>query len=82
MKSVSNVLIALILAVWSVAIAILSVQNAFVIDESGQPQLVSLRFLGFQSIQLPLGVILTLAFAVGVLGTALILVILRRSSVS
>ncbi len=79
LKSFSTLLIALILAGWSVAIAILSVQNAFVADEEGDPQLIALRFLGFQSIQMPFGVALTFAFALGVVSAALILTWIGRS---
>lgn len=53
-----------LLALWIVAIALLSVQNA-------TP--VSLQFLGLRSVQMPLGVALSLCAAAGVLGTALLL---------
>ncbi|MBK4731532.1 LapA family protein [Oxynema sp. CENA135] len=51
-----------IAAAWIVAIAIISVQNA---------TLVSLQFLGFQSIQLPLGIVLALSAATGAIGGAI-----------
>jgi uncharacterized integral membrane protein len=63
LKIVANFLILLIIAVWVVAIALISVQNA-------TP--VSLRFLGFQSIQIPFGLILAFSVAVGLLGTAVL----------
>ena len=79
MKPLATIAIALILAGWSVAIAILSVQNAFVTDENGNAQLVALSFLGLQSIQMPFGVALAFAFALGVIATALVLVWVGRS---
>lgn len=79
MKPLATVLIALILAGWSVAIAILSVQNAFVTDENGDAQLVVLSFLGLRSIQMPFGVALAFAFAIGVIVTALVLAWVGRS---
>ncbi len=60
-KILANFLILLIIAIWVVAIALISVQNA-------TP--VSLRFLGFQSIQIPLGLTLAFSVAIGLLGTA------------
>lgn len=63
MKTIANLLTALIVAGWVVAIAILSVQNA-------TP--VSLRFLTFQSIQLPVGLVLAFSASVGIVGTALL----------
>ncbi|NET30732.1 MAG: DUF1049 domain-containing protein [Cyanothece sp. SIO1E1] len=60
----SKLLISLIISGWMVAIAILSVQNATPI---------ALRFLAFQSIQVPLGVLLAFSVGAGMLGTAIIL---------
>ncbi len=79
MKSLSIVLIALLVAGWSVAIAILSVQNAFITNDDGEAQLVTLKFLGLQSIQMPFGVALALAFAIGVIAAALLTAWLGRS---
>lgn len=64
MKALANLLTSIIVAVWVVAIAILSVQNA-------TP--VSLRFLNFQSIQLPMGLVLAFSAGVGLIAVALIL---------
>ena len=64
MKALANLLTSIIVAVWVVAIAILSVQNA---------TLVSLRFLNFQSIQLPMGLVLAFSAGVGLIAVALIL---------
>ena len=63
MKNFVSFSILLIIAIWVVAIALISVQNA-------TP--VSLRFLGFQSIQIPLGLMLAFSVAVGLLGTAVL----------
>jgi uncharacterized integral membrane protein len=63
MKSFANLLISLVIAVWVIAIAIISVQNATPI---------SLRFLGFQSIQIPFGLVLAFCVAVGVLTVAIL----------
>lgn len=56
-----NFLICLILSFWVSAIAILSVQNV-------AP--VSLQFLFFRSIELPVGVVLALSTSTGLLGVA------------
>ncbi len=56
-----NLLICLILSLWVSAIAILSVQNV-------AP--VSLQFLFFRSIELPVGVVLALSMSAGLLGVA------------
>lgn len=58
----ANLLAALIVATWVVAIAIISVQNF---------ASVSLRFLFFQSIEMPFGVVLAFSVALGVIGTAI-----------
>lgn len=58
----ANLITCLIVALWIFAIAILSVQNA---------ESVSLQFLGWQSIQMPIGVVLSMSASVGVIGGAL-----------
>jgi uncharacterized integral membrane protein len=63
-------LTALIFAVWIVAIALLSVQNA-------AP--VSLRLLAFESVQIPVGLVLALSAALGMVGMAIALPLLRLS---
>ncbi len=63
MKSLSLLGGSLLFSLWVSAIAILAVQNA-------EP--ISLRFLGFQSIQFPIGLILALSATAGILGGALI----------
>ncbi|HAX85000.1 MAG TPA: DUF1049 domain-containing protein [Cyanobacteria bacterium UBA11370] len=59
MKTIANLVTSLIVASWIGAIAILSVQNY---------TLVSLKFLGFESIELPVGIVLAFSVGVGVIG--------------
>lgn len=63
MKTLANLLISIVVALWVVGIAILSVQNA-------EP--VSLRFLTFVSIQIPVGLVLAFSAGVGIIGIALL----------
>ncbi|BBD65465.1 hypothetical protein NIES4072_08600 [Nostoc commune NIES-4072] len=56
-------LTSIVVAVWVIAIAIISVQNA-------TP--VSLKFLTFQSIQIPMGLVLAFSAVVGLIGMALL----------
>lgn len=58
MKIFVNLLISTVVACWVVAIAILSVQNA-------TP--VTLQFLSFRSIQVPVGLVLALCAGVGII---------------
>ena len=58
-----------IAAIWVVAIALLSVQNA-------TP--VSLQFLGFSSIQLPVGLVLATSTGLGMIGGALALSVFSK----
>lgn len=62
MKTISALLICVILAAWVGAIAILSVQNATPVQ---------LYFLGLQSIQMPIGVVLAFSVAIGTLAGAI-----------
>lgn len=62
MKTIANLLTSIVVACWVVAIAILSVQNA-------TP--VSLRFLTYESIQLPVGLVLAFSAGLGIIGMAL-----------
>ncbi|TVP65916.1 MAG: DUF1049 domain-containing protein [Leptolyngbya sp. LCM1.Bin17] len=59
--------LALVPALWVVAIAIIAVQNA-------TP--VSIRWLAFQSIEIPFGVLLAFGAAGGMIAAALVLVVL------
>ena len=70
MKTITYLLASLILAIWVLAIAIFSVQNA---------TLVSLKFLGFESIQLPVGVVLAFCAGAGVVGGAIAFPLLSGS---
>ena len=63
MKTFANLLISIVVALWVVGIAILAVQNA-------EP--VSLRFLTFESIQIPVGLVLAFSAGVGIIGVALL----------
>jgi Lipopolysaccharide assembly protein A domain len=63
-------LTALIFAVWIVAIALISVQNA-------TP--VALRFLVFETVQIPVGMVLALCAGLGIVGMAIALPLLRLS---
>lgn len=64
----ANLLICLILAAWALAFAIFSVQNAAAI---------SVKFLFFQSFEMPVGVALAFCFALGLLGAALVQILWR-----
>ncbi len=66
----ANILTSLAVALWMVAMAILSVQNA---------ESVSLRFLGLQSIQMPVGIVLGMSAGVGVIGGAIAQMLWRGS---
>ncbi|MEH2194781.1 MAG: LapA family protein [Nostoc sp.] len=63
MKTLAPFLTSLVLAVSVIAIAIISVQNA-------TP--VSLKFLTFQSIQIPMGLVLAFSAGLGLIGMALL----------
>ena len=63
MKTLAPFLTSLVVAIWVIAIAIISVQNA-------TP--VSLKFLTFQSIQIPMGLVLAFSAVVGLIGMALL----------
>jgi uncharacterized integral membrane protein len=68
MKALINLLLSLILAAWIGAIAILSVQNF-------TP--VSLKFLAFQSFEIPVGLVLAFSVGLGLMGTAIVQPLLR-----
>lgn len=63
MTNFANLLTSIVIALWVMAIAILSVQNA-------QP--VSLKFLTFQSIPIPIGLVLAFCAGVGIVSMALL----------
>jgi uncharacterized integral membrane protein len=62
MRILANLLTSIVLAGWIGAIAILSIQNI-------TP--VSLRFLGFETIQIPIGIVLAFSVGVGAIGGAI-----------
>jgi uncharacterized integral membrane protein len=68
---VIRLLLALFVSAWIGGIAILSVQNATA---------VSLKFLFFQSIQMPLGVLLAFAVMAGLMGAVMLLPLLQLRS--
>jgi uncharacterized integral membrane protein len=68
MSPVVNLVMALVVAFWVSAIALLSVQNA-------SP--VSLRFLNLQSIDLPVGLVIAFSAAAGMVGAAAVLPLWR-----
>ena len=70
MKAIASLLASLLMAAWIGAIAIFSIQNI---------QDVSLKFLTWQSINVPLGVLLAFCAGLGmVLGSLLPLLFARR----
>ncbi|MER3432130.1 MAG: DUF1049 domain-containing protein [Leptolyngbya sp. ERB_1_1] len=69
MRSFATLITACIVAVWIGAIALVAVQNA-------AP--VSLRFLTFQTIELPFGLVIAFSVMVGILGTAIVQPLLGR----
>lgn len=62
MKAFINLLTSIIVAGWISAIAILSIQNF-------TP--VSLKFFNFETIQIPVGIVLAFSVAAGVIGGAI-----------
>ncbi|HEY9831744.1 MAG TPA: LapA family protein [Stenomitos sp.] len=62
MKTITNLLTSIILSAWIAAIAILSVQNFTPI---------SLKFLVFQTIPIPLGIILAFSVGIGAMAGAI-----------
>jgi uncharacterized integral membrane protein len=63
MKTITNLLTSLIIAVWVIAIAIVAVQNA-------EP--ISLKFLSYQSIQIPFGLVVAFSAGIGIMSVAIL----------
>ncbi|MGB3510811.1 MAG: DUF1049 domain-containing protein [Microcoleaceae cyanobacterium] len=63
-RFISPMLTSLILALWVSAIAVISVQNATPI---------SLKFIGFRSIEMPVGIILAFTVGVGLIISGILL---------
>jgi uncharacterized integral membrane protein len=62
MRSFATLITACIVAVWIGAIALIAIQNA-------TP--VALRFLTFQTIEIPFGLIIAFSIMIGILGSAI-----------
>lgn len=71
MNTIANLLTSLILAIWVGAIAILSVQNF---------SSVSLKFLIFQSVEIPAGLVLAFSAGAGMLGGAIAPILWRMDA--
>lgn len=71
MKSFANLLTALIITTWITFIAIFSVQNY---------KMISLQFLVFQSVPIPIGVVLTFCAGAGIILGAIAPILLIRSN--
>jgi uncharacterized integral membrane protein len=63
MNTLANLSAILLVALWTMAIALISVQNA-------QP--VSIEFFGQKSVAMPFGLMLTLAATIGMIGVGLL----------
>ncbi|MGK7889776.1 MAG: DUF1049 domain-containing protein [Leptolyngbyaceae cyanobacterium] len=79
MRSLISGMIAVIMAGWVVAIALLSVQNVLIPDPTGTPTLVTLKFLGLTSVPLPFGLTLALSAAIGMVGAAILMPLLMST---
>jgi uncharacterized integral membrane protein len=62
MRTITNLLTAIVLAAWLVAIAIISIQNITPIN---------LKFLIYETIQIPFGIVLALSVGVGAIAGAM-----------
>lgn len=63
MRSFATLITASIVAVWVGAIALIAIQNAVPI---------ALRFLAFQSIEIPFGLVIAFSVVFGILGAAIV----------
>ncbi|MBD2327368.1 DUF1049 domain-containing protein [Alkalinema sp. FACHB-956] len=63
MRQTITALLSTIVALWTIVIAVIAMQNA-------EP--VSLKFLGLESIPMPFGFVFALMVAIGMVGTALL----------
>jgi uncharacterized integral membrane protein len=71
MKTIANLLISLIISFWLILIAVFSIQNI-------TP--VSLHFLGFKSIKIPVGVLLSMFIAIGIILGSFIPLLFARNT--
>lgn len=67
----AKLLTSIILAFWVCLIALVAAQNG---------SRVAVQFLGVQSIQIPLGIVLAFSAAAGMVGTAVVLPLLQAGS--
>ncbi len=63
MRSFATLITACLIAVWIGAISLIAVQNAAPI---------ALKFLTFQTIELPFGLVIAFSVMIGILGTAIV----------
>lgn len=63
MRSFATLITACIVAVWVGAIALIAIQNAAPI---------ALKFLAFQTIEIPFGLVIAFSVMLGILGTAIV----------
>jgi lipopolysaccharide assembly protein A len=73
MKIISNLLSSLLVAAWIGAIAIFSIQNI---------QAISLKFLNFASINVPIGILLALSTGIGAIIGSILPLFWQNSSKS
>ncbi|MEC4896002.1 MAG: hypothetical protein SAL07_23725 [Oscillatoria sp. PMC 1051.18] len=69
MKNFTNLITALIVAIWIGVIAVFSIQNI---------TNVSLKFLTFQTINIPIGVVLTFSVGVGLISGSILPILLKK----
>lgn len=70
MKIFANFINSLILVTWLIGISVLAIQNI---------QAVSLRFLVWQSIEFPIGVLLTICAGIGFIGGSLLPILWQKN---
>jgi uncharacterized integral membrane protein len=70
MRAIANLLTAILIGAWLIAVATLSIQNVTPL---------SVRFLSFQSVEIPFGILLTFAVVVGLVVGMLLPVFSSRS---
>ena len=71
MRTLANLLTSLVLAGWIAAIAIFSIQNI-------TP--VAVNFLGFETIKMPIGLVLAFSVGIGAIGGAILPVLWQLTS--
>lgn len=71
MRTIANLLTSLILAGWIAVIAIFSIQNITPI---------SVNFLGFETIKIPIGLVLAFSVGIGAIGGAILPILWQLTS--